>query len=348
MLQVLQRLALGLALIAGAAALLLFSDLSSRTGAESGDSAASTGSKANPSGRKWRIALVLYNETPPAEETLAGMKDAWARSELVEGIDYVTSIKSAQGDMAALGGILDAALTDRADIIVPLSTPTLQAAVNKIRNIPVVFSLVANPIRAGAGESYEKHLPNVTGVAVLGPAGDMLDLLQKYYPQYKRLGTLFCPAEANSVDLKESFEKMCRERGYTLESVAANSAPELSDAAFSLVSRPIDAVVQISDNLTSGGFTAITKAARQVKKPLFSLNSTTVPLGAAIAMGRDYHYCGEVTVEMLERVIKGEDPAKIPFVLPPKVMRVASIPNAADTGMVLPPELLKLCDKVIE
>lgn len=302
----------------------------------------------NPTGKKWKIAVVLYNESPPSEETLAGMADGWKVSPLVEGRDYTIKVRSAQGDMSAISGILDAAVTEGADIIVPLSTPTMQTTINKIRKIPVVFTLVADPVIAGAGKSYTDHLPNVTGVAVMGPFGDMLDLLQKYYPDYKRIGTLFCPAEVNSVALKDALEAECKKRGFTLEAVAANSPGELPDAALSMVSRPIDAVVQISDNLSSAGFTAITKAARQARKPLLSLNSTMVPQGAAIAMGRDYHAAGEATVGMIERVIAGENPAAIPFILPPKVVRVISLPNAKAAGMTIPDALLKEADKVVE
>lgn len=309
---------------------------------------AAAAAPANPSGKQWKIAVVLYNESPPSEETLHGMTDGWKASPLVEGRDYTIKIRSAQGDMSSIAGILDAAVTEGADIIVPLSTPTMQTAINRIRKTPIVFSLVADPVVAGAGKSYTDHLPNVTGVAVMGPFGDMLDLLQKYYPNYKRIGTLFCPAEVNSVALKEALEAECKKRGFTLEAVAANSAGELADAALSMVSRPIDAVVQISDNLSSAGFTAITKAARQARKPLLSLNSTMVPQGAAIAMGRDYHAAGEETVRMLERVVRGENPATIPFVLPPKVVRVISLPNARAAGMTIPEGLLKEADKVIE
>lgn len=302
----------------------------------------------NPSGRKWKLAIVNYIESGPSEDTLAGMKVAWARSKLVEGQDYTLSYRSAQGDIASLNGIFDAVLTDNADIVVPLSTPALQSALQKIRDRPIVFSVIANPIAAGAGKSFTDHRPNVTGVSVLAPVEEALAMIQKHFPQYKRLGTLYCPAEANSTDLKESLEKLCPERGLTLECIAVNTSSDLADASLSLVSRPIDAVVQVSDNLSSTGFNAITKAARQAQKPLISLNSTTVPLGAPIAMGRDYHNCGEVTVEMIERVIQGEDPSTMPFLLPPRVFLSASPANAAAVGMTLPPELLREVDKVIK
>ena len=51
---------------------------------------------------------------------------------------------------------------------------------------------------------------------------------------------------------------------------------------------------------------------------------------------------------MIERVISGEDVAKMPFVLPPKLYYSASPKNAAAVGMTLPPALLKEVDKVIE
>jgi ABC-type uncharacterized transport system substrate-binding protein len=296
--------------------------------------------------KKWKIAVIEYNETPPSEETIAGMKDGWQQSALKEGTDYEIKIQSAQGDMSALGGLIDAAVTNGADLIVPLSTPTLQTALHRVRNVPIVFSLVANPIAAGAGTSYTDHMPNVTGVAVLSPYADMLDLLEKYYPNIKRIGTLFCPAETNSVDLKNSLEALCKKRGFVLDAVAANSSAEFTDAALSLASKPIDAIVQISDNLSSAGFTALTKAARQTKKPLFSLNSTTVPMGAAIALGRDYHDAGITTVHQIEKVIAGEQLKDIPFILPPHTKLTVSPGNAKAVGMEIPDGLLKEATKV--
>ncbi|MBC8010466.1 MAG: hypothetical protein H7067_10255, partial [Burkholderiales bacterium] len=295
----------------------------------------------NPTGKHWKIDVKHYLENAPVDEALAGMKARWARSPLVAGRDYSLKLRSAQGDIATLGALYDAALTDGTDLFVPLSTPSLQAAIQRVKDRPIVFTVIANPMAAGAGKSYTDHLPNLTGVSVLAPVDEMLDLLARHYPGYRRLGTVFCPAEANSVDIKDIFAAACAARGYTLETVAANTSGELPDAAASLASRPIDAIVQISDNLSNAGFTSIANAARRGGKPLFSLNSSTGPLGAPIAMGRDYHACGEAAVAMIERVIAGESPAGIPFILPPTVKLTLTPAHAATLGMTLPPALLK-------
>ena len=58
-------------------------------------------------------------------------------------------------------------------------------------------------------------------------------------------------------------------------------------------------------------------------------------------MGRDFHDGGEAAVALIERVIRGEDPGHIPFAVSPKVMKSASVANAAALGLTLPPALLR-------
>lgn len=310
--------------------------------------AATPGPVARKRDKPWKLSIILYSESLPAEETLHGLKEGMAKWPLQEGKDFVVRVSNAQGDVAALGSLMDSVVQDKTDIVIPLSTPALQSALQRVKNAPIVFSMVANPMAAGAGASYEDHLPNVTGITVLAPAGKMLDMLQKYFPNYRRIGTLFCPAEANSVYLREVLLEEAEKRGLILESVAVNTPSELADAAMSLAAKPIDAIVQISDNITSSGFTAIAQAARQRHMPLFSLNSTTLPLGAPVVFGRDYHDAGFVTAGVIERVMNGESPARIPFALSPKVVMQASLPNAKAVGMVLPPAFLAEMEKVIE
>jgi ABC-type uncharacterized transport system substrate-binding protein len=297
--------------------------------------------------KPWNLYAIMYVESPPAEETVAGMREGMKKWPLVEGRDYKFHLLNAQGDIGTLNSLIDAALTDGADIIIPISTPSLQAAIRKVKDRPVVFSLIANPIIAGAGKTYEDHIPNITGIAVLAPTDEMLDLLHKHFPQYRSIGTLYCPAEVNSVDLKDTLAAHAKARGYEVATVAVSTPSELADAAMSLAGKPIDAIVQISDNITSAGFTAISRAANQTQKPLFSLNSTTTGLGSPVSFGRDYHECGLQTAKMVLRVMQGEDPAKIPFLLSPHVVKKASLPNALKNGLTLPQGFLDEMETVI-
>jgi putative tryptophan/tyrosine transport system substrate-binding protein len=228
------------------------------------------------------------------------------------------------------------------------STPTLQNALQKVRSTPLVFTVVADPFVAGAGKTDDDHLPNVTGVYTLGPYREMAELLRTNFPQIKSVGTLFCPAEANSVANKDMFVREANRCGITVETVPANTASELSDAALALCSRRIDAVVQVIDNLSASGFPTITHAAAQAHLPVFACQGTAVTQGAAVALTRDYYDAGRETALKAARIMRGEDPARIPF-SPPRTVRIlVNLKNAQAAHLTIPDALLRQAEQVTD
>ena len=299
-----------------------------------------------PLSKKWRVHMVNYNDSAAADEAVEGLMDGLKSGGLVLDRDFSLKHRNAQGDVATLNNIFDSALAEGADIFLILSTPTLQVAIKKVREIPVVFTYVANPMLAGAGTDYTNHLPNVTGVSSMGAFGPMADLLAKHYPQYKRVGTLFCPAEINSVYHKDVFAADAARRGIKVEAVAVNTPSDLPDASVALCSLGVDAIVQISDNLSAAGFSSIGRAAQRARIPLFSFNSTTIQHGAAVVISRDYHQGGVEAAEAAVRIMRGADPAKIPFALISKTKLLVHSGNAAALEMPLPAALKAEAEEV--
>jgi ABC-type uncharacterized transport system substrate-binding protein len=169
----------------------------------------------------WRIHLVTYNESPAVEDATRGLRDGLKQSGLIQGQAYSLKSLCAQGDMAALGSLFDAALGAGTDLFVVMSTPTLQIALKKVSQTPIVFTVVADPIVAGAGKSDADHLPNVAGVYTLGPFAEMADLLKTHFPRIRRVGTLFCPSEANAVANLDVFTREAAKGGILVEAVPA-------------------------------------------------------------------------------------------------------------------------------
>jgi ABC-type uncharacterized transport system substrate-binding protein len=293
----------------------------------------------------WKIKRLLYLESPPASDTLRGLDEGFRAAGLEPGRDFTVSDASAQGDMATLSALMDSVNSDGTELLIVLSTPTLQAALHKVRKIPIVFSLVADPILAGAGTDNEHHRPNVTGVSVLGPYAEMADLLKRHFPQFRRVGTLFSPAEDNSVHNKDLFVRFAARQGIEVSTLPVNSTGELADAALALASQPIDAIVQTLDNQTVAGFTAIAKAAVRAKKPLFSFTESAVRQGAAVAYTLDYRQAGFDAALKAAEVMRGKPPADIPFSQPSKTTVIVSEDNARKLGFELPPELAGKADK---
>ena len=291
--------------------------------------------------RQWRLHEFTYNESVMVEDAMRGFRDGLKEAGLKEGTDFTLANRSAQGDMASLGTLFDSAHTAGADLYLVYGTPTLQTAIRKVQGTPVVFTVVADPIVAGAGKTDRDHLPNVTGVYTLGPYREMAELLRTQFPAIKKIGTLFCPAEANSVANKDLFVREATRCGLTVETVPANGPSELADAAIALCSRGLDAVVQVVDNLSAAGFPAIARAADQARLPVFTFQGSSVKQGAALALARDYYDAGREAALQAARIMRGESPARIPFSPPSRTLKFVNLKKAQDCRLTIPEALLR-------
>ena len=204
--------------------------------------------------RKWLVNLLEYVNVPDSEESEKGIMDGLREAGLVEGRDFEMTIRNAQGDMPTLSALVDAALTAKADLLMTLSTPTLQVAMRKAPQLPIVFTFLADPISAGAGRSLTDHLPNVTGVPTGSATEEVLGILRQCLPGARRIGTIVVPSEVNTVYNRDQLARAARKLGIELVSVPANTSSELPDAALALSNMKIDAVCQVAGNLTATSF----------------------------------------------------------------------------------------------
>ena len=297
--------------------------------------------------RKWRLGFVEYNNTPDVEESEAGVLAGLKEAGLEPGRDFEYTVRNAQGDMATVTGLIDAAIGDGADMLVTFSTPTLQAAIQRTKTIPIVFTYVANAFSVGAGTTNDDHLPNVTGVYMMGAFDKMLSLVRESMPRARKLGMVYVPAEVNMVHQRDALVAAAGPMGFEIKSVAANSSVEVADAAMALVTSGIDAVCQVAGNLTVTAFPGIAQAAMRAKLPVFVFQSAQLRAGGVLAVSRDYHGSGVASGQVAARIIRGERPATIPFVeyAPTKLM--VNLDVARRIGFTVPQAVIRRADEVI-
>ena len=300
-----------------------------------------------PLGKTWRIDLVQFNQVLDVEEAEEGVRAGLRESGLVEGRDYVTTVRNAQGDMATVNSLIDAAIVERTDLLITFSTPTLQAALQRARNLPVVFNYVASAIAAGAGRSDTDHLPNVTGVYLIPPYPQMLALIREAMPAARTLGTLYVPAESNSVFMRDRLEEDVAKAGLKLISVPANTSSEVPDAALALASKGIDAMCQIPGNLTASAFPSIAQAAQRARLPVFAFQTSQVHAGASLVVARDYRDSGRQAAALAVRVMRGERPAALPFQTTARTRLIVNLDAARRIGFSFPEALLDRAAEVI-
>ncbi len=335
---ILKRVSLGLILILLASAGLLISDWTHRE------------SNAGRAGvnRKWGVNLLEYVNVGDSEEAEKGIMDGLRQTGLVEGRDYEMTIRNAQGDMSTLNALVDAALTDRADLLMTLSTPTLQASIRKAPKLPIVFTFLADPVSAGVGADYNNHLPNVTGVPTGSAYQEVLELVRECLPNARRVGTIVVPSEVNTVYNRDQLVLAARKLGMEVVSVPASTSSELPDAALALCSMKLDAVCQVAGNLTATSFTSIARAARGAKLPAFAFMSSQAEQGAVVVVTRDYIDGGKEAAQLAVRVMRGESPSSIPIQPLRKTKTIVNLVAAREVGLAIPESLLKRADRVID
>jgi ABC-type uncharacterized transport system substrate-binding protein len=335
---IIKRLFLGLVLIVLASTVLLISDWRGRN-VNAGRAGVN---------RKWVVNLLEYVNVGDSEESQKGIVDGLREAGLVEGRDVELTIRNAQGDMSTLNGLVDAALTARADLLMTLSTPTLQAAIRKAPQLPIVFTFLADPISAGVGRSFTDHLPNVTGVVTSSAYEEVLGLLRECLPNAQRVGTIVVPSEVNTVYNRDRLALAAQKLGIGLVSVPASTSSELPDAALALCSMKIDAVCQVTGNLTATGFISIARAARGARLPAFGFMSSQAEQGAVAVVARDYYDGGIEAAQLAVRIMRGESPASLPLRLLTKNKTIVNLAAARGVGLAIPDTLLSKADRVID
>jgi len=337
-----KRLSLGLALILLTSSILLLSDISRRNGG-----AHTATQKGQLLQKRWRIYFVQFNDVLDVEQADQGVRAGLREGGLAEGRDYVIKTLNAQGDMATVSALIDAAVTDSADLIVTFSTPTLQAAIRRAGSTPVVFAYVSNGLIAGAGKSETDHLPHLTGVNISAANEEMLELIHSWFPGLRRIGTLFVPSEVNMVYQRDLMEQAARKHGFELVSVPVSTATEVADAAAALASRHIDAICQIPGNLTVSAFSSIRDAAQRVHLPIFAFQNGQAREGALVVLARDYRDAGSASGALAVRIMHGENPRNLPIEWYSKTRLVVNLDAARSLHMQLPQDLVQSAKEVI-
>jgi len=338
-LNAIRRIALGIGVVAAASVILLLSDLQHRERAAR---------RAQTQKRTWKIFFVQYNDVIDVKEAEKGVLDGLSETGLKNGSDYEVKILNAQGDMATVSALIDASIGSGADLLITFSTPTLQAALRRAQNVPVVFNYVASGLKAGAGKSNTDHAPNVTGVSLLPANDEALSIIRTNFPSIRRLGTLYCPAETNMVHYKNSLDEVAKRAGFEMVYVPAETATDVPDAAAALMSRDIDAVLQIPGNLTASAFGSISEAARRTGIPIFAFQKSQAIGGAMVVVARDYYDSGRHAAHLAARIMRGEHPKGIPLQDFGETNLVLNLDAARALDLTIPPALVRSAKEVID
>jgi putative tryptophan/tyrosine transport system substrate-binding protein len=260
-------------------------------------------------------------------------------------------LQNSNADMGTAAQIARRFKDEKPLVVVGIATPTAQALANAIKDIPVIFSAVTDPVSAGLVASLDKGGSNVTGTSDMTPVRGQLEFLLKV-KSVKRLGHVYNAGEANSVKLAEMVKAFCAEKGIKLVEATVTNSSEVKTATLSIADR-IDAIYLGNDNTVFSAINAVAEVAIQKKLPLVTADPSSAETGVPVlaAIGFDYYAMGRSTGKIVLRVLAGEKTADIPAYLssdPKDFETVINKDTAAKIGLALPASILAGAQVIVE
>lgn len=264
------------------------------------------------------------------------------------GVEAVVNVHIAQGNPAVNVQIASQMLGENPNLVMAIATPSAQAAAQKIKDIPVLFSAVSDPQGAGLVTSLDAPGGNVTGMTDMSPVDRQLELMREIIPGLKTLGVILNAGEANSVSQLELLKAEAQKLGIAVIEATVTNSSGVYQAAKSLAGK-CDAVYIPLDNTVVSALESAIKVCTENKLPLFSSDNDSVPRGTIAAVAIDYYRMGEQTAAMAKRIlVDGEKPAAMPVERLKDLQLMVNTKAAKAMGVTVPESVLKKADQVIE
>jgi putative ABC transport system substrate-binding protein len=238
------------------------------------------------------------------------------------------------------------------DVIVCRATPATTALKAATAKIPIVFTVVVDPVSSGLVQSWARPGANITGFANFEPSmvGKWLEVLKEAAPGITRAAILFNPNTApnRGATFLEPFEAAAL--GLRLEVNAAGFENEAElEPIFATLERQASAgLIAMPDLSTAIHRDRIIALAAQHRIPASYPYRYFTSRGGLISYGAqtiDLHFRA---ASYVDRILRGTTPAELPVQQPSKFEMVINLKTAKALGLEIPPTLLARADEVIE
>ena len=258
--------------------------------------------------------------------------------------------QNANGEMSTASSIAQKFKSENVTLAVGIATPTAQALVNAIKDRPVIYSAVTDPVGAGLIGSTEKGEKNVTGISDMTPVKAQIELLNRIKP-IQTLGHVYSSSEANAVSLATIARQVCKEMGIKFVETTVSNSAEVKQAVQTIAGR-VDGIYISNDNTVVSALAAVTSVAKKYNIPVMSADPSSAETTPVLAAwGFDYYKMGKATGRLVVRVLKGEAPETIPTIFMTEASDVDLLINldvADELGLTFPEDVIANANTIIE
>ena len=236
------------------------------------------------------------------------------------------------------------------DVILASGSAALGPLLQATRTVPIVFTVVADPVGAGFVDSLSRPGGNATGFTVFeyGISGKWLELLKEIAPGVKRVAVVRDPALAVGTGQFGAIQSGAPSLGVELTPINVRDAIEIERAVAAFARSPNGGLIVTGGALALVHRDLIATLAAQQKLPAVYFLRPFAVAGGLISYGPDFLDQYRRAAGYVDRILKGEQPKDLPVQAPTKYELVINLNTAKALGLDVPPTLLARADEVIE
>ena len=236
------------------------------------------------------------------------------------------------------------------DVILTVGSSTMGPLMQATRTVPIVFTIVPDPVGSGFVKSLSRPGGNATGFVQFeyGLSGKWPELLKEIAPGTTRAAVLWDPAVPAGIGQFAIIQAVAPSVGLELSPVNVRDVNDIEReiAAFALLGN--GGVIVTASALAVTHRDLIVALAARHKLPEVYSSRQFVAGGGLISYGANFTDQYRRAAGYVDRILKGEKPADMPVQAPTKYELIINLKTAKAPSLTVPPTLLARADEVIE
>jgi putative ABC transport system substrate-binding protein len=309
------------------------------------------GTQAAERAKSLGVLMSTKENDPVARERVTAFREGLRQHGWTEGQNLIIDWRWGGGDLAQTRAYAEELVRLAPDILLGNGTPATVALKQATATIPIVFSVVNDPVAQGIIPSMAHPGGNITGFSFLeySMVGKSLEMLKRIAPQSTSVAIMFNPDTYPyyAIHLK-SFEAVARQLSLDLTAAPVKSMAEIDETFEKLGKQPGSSVLVPPDPFLLVHRGAVIQAAAQYRVPASHSYRQNVREGGLTSYGADANDVFLRSTAYVDRILKGAAPGDLPAQAPVKFETAFNVKAAKALGLEIPPDLLALADEVVE
>jgi putative tryptophan/tyrosine transport system substrate-binding protein len=303
---------------------------------------------AQQTGKVARVGVLAVGAVVSAKDI--AISSELARLGYVDGRNIAYEIRAADGDLSRLSAVARDLVRTKPDVLISASTEAAEALAAATRDIPIVMTVMLDPIAAGLSDSMSRPSRNLTGFTSSSAtlAAKRLELLNELIPGLRKVAYLGAPAASTYASLDPPVRRAADALGITVVFVPITTDASVPES-FEVVDREqVQAVIvglTLTNTRVSGHIVD-----QCVIRDLPSIHPWPfeVDAGALMSYGPKALENHAGAARYIDRILKGAKISELPFEEPTEFKLAINLRTARSIKLKVPPTLLARADEVIE